>query len=177
MSAAAYYDSQQAAPLAGVPGSAREAAQVLGTGLVQVIVTSIEERLFYIFLNGVLIPGESVDSFLLQVQNPSPTQPEQVISAQVCYYNQALLGGARSLTVQQLFPCTVDVLLPGKRVTVTNEVRNDPARTWVSLGLCPDGRQHELVHGVQALQFLIDAELGIVCTITWQQGDVEDLTL
>ncbi len=152
--------------------AAETVAKIGGGGLVQVIVTSLAPLTFYVFLNDHEVPQTDVESISISIEAPADGLSKIVVRATL---NRFLIDvtGARTQQHTELFPCTIEVVALGRRLSVTCLNPNSVDGLWVSLGLKADGTGSDL-SGVQSLRFLLTEGL-LDAKLTWTDGTSEDL--
>jgi hypothetical protein len=129
--------------------------------LTQVIVTGDSIDDLNVFLGGKLILPGQVESLALSID-----APKSQITAQLSWKDN---GQPRSAS---LFPGTVDIVVQGKRLTVTS-VDGSLDGLWVSLGMAEDGTSTELT-GVESLRVLLSP--GLTDTkLLWHDGKEETI--
>lgn len=153
------------------PGAA-DVARIQGGGLVQIVITSASPLNYYLFLNDRAVPQEDVESLTISIDAPGPDNPTGGIYATLAY--RALqVTGEKVMQRIALFPCTIEIVGMGRRISVTAMHANSLEGLWVTLGLKPDGTGAELT-GLRALRVLITD--GIVdAKLTWEDGETEDI--
>lgn len=151
---------------------AADIAKLQGGGLVQVIVTHLSPPEFYLFLNDTYVPQMEVDSLSLSVESPTRDNLGGVVRATLARYVTDVTG-RRNLQRTELFPCTLEIVGLGRRISVTATQYDSVEGMWISLGLRPDGTSAD-IQGAQALRVLI-GEGFVDAKLTWIDGEVEDL--
>lgn len=159
-------------PVAPMRPRAADVAQIQGGGLVQVVVTHLSPPEFYLFLNDVFVPQLEVDSLSLCVEAPTRDNLGGVVRATLARYITDV-SGRRSLQRTELFPCTLEIVGLGRRISVTATQFDSVEGMWISLGLRADGTSAD-IQGAQALRVLI-GEGFVDAKLTWMDGEVEDL--
>ena len=152
--------------------TACDAAQILGGGLVQIIVTHAQPLEFYLFLNDKYVPQSDIESFSLSIETPADQNFGGVVRATLALYAHAV-GGQRVQQRTELFPSTIEIIALNRRVSVTATNPDSVEGLWISLGLRTDGTGRDL-EGVQALRILI-SEGFLDAKLTWSDGVVEDI--
>jgi hypothetical protein len=151
---------------------AADAAQILGGGLVQIIVTHTQPLEFYLFLNDKYVPQTDIESFSLSIETPAERNFGGVVRATLALYAQAV-SGQRVQQRTELFPSTIEIVALNRRISVTATKPDSVEGLWISLGLRTDGTGRDL-EGVQALRILISDGF-LDAKLTWTDGAVEDL--
>jgi hypothetical protein len=151
---------------------AADVAKIQGGGLVQLIITDVQPLAFHLFLNEVYVPQEMVESFSLSIEAPASTALGGVVRATLARFVDAVTG-QRQLQRTELFPCTIEVIALGRRLSVTALQADSLDGLWLSLGLRPDGTSAEL-QGLASLRILI-MEGFVNAKLTWNDGDVEEI--
>ncbi len=159
-------------PQTPVRPAAAERAQILGGGLVQIIVTSLMPFTYYIFLNQLALPQEDIESFSLSIEAPGNDNGQQIVRATLARYVRNV-AGERILQHYELFPCTIELVALGRRLQITCSHPDSLDGLWISLGLKEDGSTAE-VSGARALRLLITEGI-LDAKLTWEDGEVEDL--
>lgn len=151
---------------------AADAARIQGGGLVQVIITSLSPLNFYLFLNDKEVSQMDVESLTLSIDAPGPDNPMGGIYSTLAF-RAAQVTGEKVMQRIALFPCTVEIVGVGRRISITAMNAESLDGLWVTLGLKPDGTGAELT-GLRAVRILITD--GIVdAKLTWEDGETEDL--
>jgi hypothetical protein len=151
---------------------AADVARILGGGLVQVIITSIQPLTFYLFLNDKPISQMDVESLTLSIDAPGSENPMGGIYATLAF-QATNVTGEKAIQSISLFPSTIEIVGAGRRISVTAKNAESIEDMWVDLGLNPDGTGNE-VKGLRSLRVLITD--GIVdAKLTWEDGETEDL--
>ncbi len=151
---------------------AAEVAHIEGGGLVQLIITDVRPIAFYLFLNDVYVPQERVESFSLSIEAPSKEALGGIVRATLARSVDTVAGKAE-LQRSELFPCTLEIIALGRRLSVTASQPDSVDGLWVSLGLRADGTSAE-VQGLAALRVLV-MEGFVDAKLTWNDGEVEDI--
>ncbi len=152
--------------------AASEVAKIAGGGLVQVIVTSLSPLTFYLFLNDQAIPQTDVESLSISIETPTETLSPTIVRATLSRY-MVNVTGDRVQQRTELFPCTIEVVALGRRLSITCVNPNSVDNLWVSIGLKADGTGSDL-SGVQSVRFLLTDGL-LDAKLTWTDGTAEDL--
>jgi hypothetical protein len=153
--------------------AASEVARLAGGGLVQVVVTGLDPMEFFLFLNDRAVAQTDVESLLVTIEVPESGNLEQgTASATLSQFVKAVTGERSSQTVE-LFPCTLELVALGRRITVTCSQPNSLEGVWIGLGLKPDGSSAE-VTGARSLRILL-ADGILDAHLTWMDGETEDL--
>jgi hypothetical protein len=147
-------------------------ARLQGGGLVQVIVTSLNPTTFFVFLNDKDVPQHDVESLSIAIEAPESDSPPAVARATLSQYVRTV-SAERSLQSTELFPCTLEIVALGRRITLTCLHVDSLEGLWISLGLKPDGSSAEL-SGAKALQILLTEEI-LTAKLTWMDGQSEEL--
>lgn len=151
---------------------ASEIAHIEGGGLVQLIITDVKPTAFYLFLNDLYVPQERVESFSLSIEAPSQQALGGIVRATLARYVDTV-AGRTELQRSELFPCTLEIVALGRRLSVTATQPDSVEGLWVNLGLRADGTSAE-VQGLSALRILV-MEGFIDAKLTWSDGEVEDI--
>ena len=163
---------RQQPPALPTQPTAADRAQILGGGLVQLIITKGDPLEFFLFLNERYVPKEEVESLLVHLQvGTSPLSRDEVQAGLTRYVNT--VAGDRVKQHHDLFPSTVEVVAKGRRISITCQEAGSLEGAWIELGLKPDGTGSQLT-GVQSLQILLGEGL-LHGRLTWMDGGVEDL--
>ncbi|HZP84063.1 MAG TPA: hypothetical protein VFB21_20650 [Chthonomonadaceae bacterium] len=149
---------------------ASDVARIQGGGLVQVIVTSVMPMTFSVFLNDQAVPEMDVESLSIAIQTPETG--EGVVRATLARYVTNVTG-QKTLQHTELFPCTLELVALGRRLSMTATQPNSLDGLWIDLGLKPDGTANEL-SGLSALRVLLTHEI-LDAKITWTDGETEDV--
>ena len=151
---------------------AADIARIQGGGLVQVVITNLVPLNFYLFLNDKEVSQMDVESLTLSIDAPSSDNPTGGIYATLAY-RAPQVTGEKAMQRISLFPCTIEIVGVGRRISVTAMNANSLENLWVTLGLKADGTGSDLT-GLRAVRVLITD--GIVdAKLTWEDGETEDL--
>lgn len=148
-----------------------EVARIGGGGLVQIVVTDLEPVMFYLFLNGQLVPQQEVESVAVVIDCGSETEPPTVRATLTRYITT--VTGARGQAPQELFPCVLEIVALGRRLSITCPEAGSLDGLWISVGMRPDGTAVELT-GLQSLQVVL-ADGVLAARLTWTDGVSEAL--
>jgi len=150
---------------------AGDLARIEGGGLVQIIVTELQPLTYYLFLNDRPVSEMDVESLSIAIEAPddgsSPT-----VRATLARTVTAVTG-ERTQQRSELFPCTLELVALGRRLSITSLNPNSLDNLWISLGLRADGTSNEL-NGLKALRVLIGEGI-LDAKLTWMDGETEDL--
>jgi len=152
--------------------SAAELAEIEGGGLVQVIVTNLRPLTFSLFLNDTEVPQIDVDSLSISIEVPTDGGSSPIVRATLFRYVTSVTG-SKTQQHTELFPCTIEVVALGRRLSITCMNLNSLDGLWVSLGLKADGTTNDLT-GLQSARFLLSQEI-LDAKITYEDGVSEDL--
>lgn len=148
-------------------------ATIEGGGLVQLIVSELHPLTFFLFLNEKAVPEMDVESLSIDIETPTAANGNTtVVRATLARYVNGVTG-TRSQQRQELFPCTLEIIALGKRISITAMNADSTEGLWISLGLKPDGESNEL-HGLSTFRFLLNEGL-LDAKISWEDGTTEDL--
>lgn len=155
------------------PPPAAETARIQGGGLVHLLVSGVDPLLFHLFLNGKPVPQGEVESLLVSIEAP-PDDASAGPTAR-CTLNRyvADVAGDTGLQQQELFPCTVEIIVRGRRIGISCPERDSLDGLWISLGLRPDGSGNE-ISGARALRFFLSDGI-LDARLTWVDGETESL--
>ncbi|HZT43997.1 MAG TPA: hypothetical protein VFA07_17660 [Chthonomonadaceae bacterium] len=151
---------------------AHERARIQGGGLVQLIVTSLNPMTFYLFLNDQAVEQTDVESLSIDIEAPTPTEPNGLLRATLSRYGTDVTG-TRSLQRTELFPCVLEIVALKRRINLCCSDPNSLQSTWVDLGLKPNGEAYQL-GGLQTFRFLLTEGI-LDAKVTWEDGQTEDL--
>jgi hypothetical protein len=144
-----------------------------GGGLVQVIVTSISPLVYYLFLNDRHVPQLDIESLSISIEAPDEHErTPTVVRATLALYVDVVSGG-RTLQRMELFPCSIEIIAAGRRLSITAMNRDSIDGLWINLGLKPDGTSSDLT-GLKSLRFLLTEGI-FDAKLTWVEGDTEDV--
>ena len=154
--------------------AAADVARIEGGGLVQVIVTQLRPLTFFLFLNDTEVPQIDIDSLSVSVEIPADGVSSPTVRATLYRYVSAVTGD-KTQQHTELFPCTIEVVALGRRLSITcmNPNSTDGLGVWVSLGLRADGTGSDLT-GLQSVRFLLNQDL-LDAQLTWEDGVSENL--
>lgn len=151
--------------------AASDVARLQGGGLVTLILTRLDPLAFFLFLNDTAVPQEDVETFLLTIEADDAEGTSGTVGATLDRFTNTVAG--RQLQQYQLFPCTIEILARGRRMTVTAARPDSLDGVWINLGLRPDGSASE-VSGAKALKVLLTEGI-FDAKLTWMDGETEDL--
>ncbi|MCW3100916.1 MAG: hypothetical protein JWL77_6534 [Chthonomonadaceae bacterium] len=151
--------------------AAADVARIEGGGLVQVIVTRLSPLTFFLFLNDQEVSQIDVDSLSIDVEVPVGGS-DPIVRATLYRYVTGVTGG-KTQQHQELFPCTIEVIALGRRLSITCMNPNSLDGLWVTVGLRPDGTGSDLT-GLQSVRLLLSQDL-LDAKITWEDGESENL--
>src|SRR5689334_14627823 len=97
---------------------AADVARIQGGGLVQVIITSVQPLIFYLFLNDKAVSQMDVDSLTLSIDAPSEEIPSGGVYATLVFRATNVTGEKTAQSIS-LFPSTIEIVGAGRRITVT----------------------------------------------------------
>ncbi len=142
-------------------------AQLIGGGLVQLIVSNFDPLETFLFLNGSHVAPQDLESLTIVIDG-GETEP-----ACSCILSRYEVGvdGKRQTQAQNLFPCTVEIVAMQRRIRVSAEVADNPESAVVSLGLLADGTDRP-ISGAAGFRFVLSDGL-LDCKITWNDGTSE----
>lgn len=151
--------------------AASEVARIGGGGLVQIVVTDLAPVVYYLFLNGQLAPQGDIESLAVLIDCGSE-EVAPTVRATLTRYIKTVTG-ARGQAPQELFPCVLELVAAGRRLSVTCPQAGSLNGLWIALGMRPDGSAAEL-SGLQSLRLiladgLLDAKIG------WMDGTTEEI--
>ena len=152
---------------------AGDVAKIQGGGLVQVIVTQAAPLEYHVFLNERYVPPTDLLGLSVTIEAPpenSPVQP--VVRATLSRYVTNVTG-ERTAQRTELFPCTLEIIALGRRISVNCTRPDSLDGLWIDLGLKPDGSGSE-VSGAQTLNILLEDGL-LDAKLTWTDGTTDDL--
>ncbi|MBI2301199.1 MAG: hypothetical protein HYU66_20005 [Armatimonadetes bacterium] len=150
--------------------SAADNARIRGGGLVQVVVTAQNPLTFSIFLNDKPVPQVAVDNLLITIEAPGDEEPNGVVEATLTQQVRKV-SGENVMEALQLFPCTVEIVALGRRMSVTCREAGQLDGVWIDLGLKPDGTGLE-VSGARKLEVVLTQDL-LDAQLTWEDGTTE----
>lgn len=151
---------------------ASDEARIEGGGLVQVVVTNTTPMAFFLFLNDRIVPQEDVESLSLYVAANDPAHAGPVVRATLARYVTSVTG-ERSVQRMELFPCTLELVALGRRISVTCTNADSLEGLWISLGLKADGTGYEL-NRLESFTVLLSADL-LDARLVWEDGIAEVL--
>jgi len=151
--------------------AAHEVAKIQGGGLVQVIVTSLTPMTYYLFLNDQAVSQMDIESLSVSIEAPEGTG-NGIVRATLSRY-VGTVTGQKTLQRTELFPCTLEIVALGRRISVTCMRPDSLEGCWISLGLAPDGTGSDIT-GAKALRFLLTEGI-LDAKLTWEDGQTEDL--
>ncbi len=154
------------------PPPASDAARIMGGGLVQVIVTSASPLEYHVFLNDRYVSQVELDSLSASLEGPSDLLPNGVVRGTLSRHVGSVSGG-NSQERTELFPCTLEIIAVGRRLSITTTQPNSLEGAFINLGLKSDGSSNEL-NGVKALRVLIGDGI-LDAKITWVDDVTEDV--
>jgi len=152
--------------------AASDLARIEGGGLVQIVVTNLSPLTYFLFLNDEPVAQMDVDNLQVYIDAPDGAGDSGTVRATLAR-NVPAVTGQRSLERVELFPCTLEVVAVGRRISITCMKPNSFDGLWLSLGLKPDGTGNEL-SGLKALNLLLTGDL-LSAGLTWADGRTEDL--
>jgi hypothetical protein len=152
---------------------ASDAARIQGGGLVQVIVTSLSPLTYSLFLNDRSVAEMDVESLSVAIEMPDDGSPGgAVVRATLSRYVTAVTG-EKTQQRSELFPCTLELVALGRRISITAMNPDTLENLWIDLGLKADGTSNE-VKGAKALRILLGEGI-LDAKLTWEDGETEDL--
>jgi hypothetical protein len=151
---------------------AAEVARIQGGGLVQVIVTSLRPLNFSLFLNDQAVPQIEVESLSIDIESPEENASGTIVRATLARYGKSVTGES-TLVRTELFPCTLEIVALGRRLSMTCTNPDSLEGLWIDLGLKPSGESNP-VNGARALRFLLTEGI-LDAKLTWVDGETEDL--
>ena len=149
---------------------AADLAGIEGGGLAQIIVTSLAPMEFYLFLNDKLVQSIDIESLSIAIETDVGSQ--LVLHATLNRFVKDSIGGMTQQRTE-LFPCTLELVAMGRRLSITC---SDPESTdglWISLGLRGDGTGRDL-EGLKALRVLLSHEF-LDAQVTWLDDTKESI--
>jgi len=152
--------------------SASVAAQIVGGGLVQLIVTNEAPLTFYLFLNDTTIAQEDFDSLSIDIEMPTDADSSPLVRATLARYVVDVTG-SRTLQRTELFPCTIEIVARGRRISLTATRADSLDGLWIDLGMRADGTGN-VVNGATAMRFLLNEQI-LDARLTTADGGPEDL--
>lgn len=153
--------------------SAAEVARIQGGGLVQLIVTSLVPLNYYLFLNDQSVAQSDVESFSLSIEAPNDSSfGDTIVRCTLSRYVRTVTG-EQTQQRTELFPCTLEIIALGRRISITCLNSDSLDGLWISLGLKADGTSAEL-SGVRSVRFLLTEGI-LDAKLTWVDGETEDL--
>lgn len=147
-------------------------AEIIGGGLVQVIVTDHNPISFSMFLNTLAISEYDVDSLNIDIVAPGDGTGSTIVRATLASY-VTNVASQRVLEHRELFPCTIEVIALDRRISISCLRKDSTDGLWINVGLKADGDSHEL-RGLQEFRFLLSHDL-LDARVTWVDGETEDL--
>lgn len=152
--------------------SAADTAKIRGGGLVQVIVTDQNPLTFAIYLNEKPVPQAAVDNLLITIETPGDDEPNGLVAATLTQQVRKVTGET-AMEAADLFPCTVEIVARGRRMSVTCREAGQLEGVWIDLGLKPDGSGYE-VSGARKLEVVLTQDL-LDARLTWEDGRTEPI--
>lgn len=160
-------------PAAPQRKAAADVARIQGGGLVQVIVTSLVPMNYYLFLNDQPVSQMDIESLNISIETPEATGTgTPIVRATLTRYVKTVTG-ERVQQSAELFPCTLEIVALGRRLSLTCTEDDSLEGLWIDLGLNPNGTGNELT-GVRSLRFLVSEDF-LDAKLTWEDGETEDL--
>lgn len=150
--------------------SASDAARITGGGLVHLFVSETDPVTFHLFLNEEYVPQETVESLSVYVECPEMTPP--TVRATLARYVKNVTGQVE-LQRQELFPCTIEMVAKGRRISITCLHLDSVDGLWVCIGMKPEGDGNEL-SGLRNINLLVNSSL-VHASLEWSEGGKEDL--
>jgi hypothetical protein len=151
---------------------AQERAKIQGGGLVHLIVTNLSPMTFYVFLNDQAVEQTDVESLSIDIEAPTPAEPNGVLRATLARYVSTVTG-ERTLQRTELFPGVLEIIALKRRINLACADPGSLESTWVDLGLKPNGEAYQL-GGLQTFRFLLTDGI-LDAKVTWEDGQTEDL--
>jgi hypothetical protein len=153
--------------------AASDQARIQGGGLVQVIVTNLAPLTFSLFLNDRSVPQLDIESLSVFIEAPEADSLDTTIVRATLSRYVTNVTGEKTLQRNELFPCTLEIVALGRRLSITCTNPDSTDGLWIDLGLKPDGTSNE-VSDARTLRFLLQEGL-LDAKLTWRNGDEEDL--
>jgi len=152
--------------------AAADVARIEGGGLAQVIITSFSPITFFFFLNDKTVPQMDVESLEVNIDVAADGEGDTIVRAGLSRYAKSVTG-EQSTQYMNLFPCTLEVVASGRRISITAANADSVEDLYVSLGLRPDGTSTDL-EGLKSVHIMVTNVL-IDAKLTWMDGQTEDL--
>jgi hypothetical protein len=152
--------------------AAGELARIEGGGLVQAVVTHFAPLTYFLFLNNEPVDQMDVESLQVYISTPDGAGDSGTVRATLARYVTNVTG-QKSMERVELFPCTLEMVAAGRRISITAMRADSFDGLWVTLGLKPDGTGNEL-SGLKSLNLLLTGDL-LSASLTWEDGHTEDL--
>ena len=149
---------------------ATELARIEGGGLVQIIVTSLAPMDFFLFLNDKLVHTMDIESLSISIE--AAESSELILHATL---NRFVKDGLGQMGQQrnELFPCTLELIAMGRRLSITCSNPDSTDGLWISLGLCADGTGRDL-QSLKGLRVLLSHEF-LDAKVYWLDGTEESI--
>lgn len=160
-------------PSAPAAPDAAEQARIEGGGLVQIIVTELAPLTYYLFLNEKYVPDVEIESLSVALEAPEPNSGDRPIVRATLARHVMAVSGQPSVQRTELFPCTLEVVAVGRRLSITCMNVDSLDGAWINLGLKADGTSDE-VSGARKLSVLLSDGL-LDARITWDDGTTQNL--
>jgi hypothetical protein len=152
--------------------AAADVARIEGGGLVQIIVTSFSPITFYFFLNDKTVSQMDVESLEVNIDVAAEGEGDTVVRAGLSRYAKSITG-EQTTQYTNLFPCTLEIVALGRRISITAANADSVENLFVSLGLRPDGASTDL-EGLKSVHIMVTNVL-IDAKLTWADGQTEDI--
>jgi hypothetical protein len=149
---------------------AAEVAKILGGGLVQVIVTGTTPIEAFVFLNGTPVDPADFGGLFVEIDASNVDSP--ILQAFLTRTVETV-AGTRDTQRLPIFPCSLDLVVKGKRIQVDCPNANSLDGLTILLGVKPDGSSTE-VQGARTMRIVIESDV-LDAHLTWTDGAEEDL--
>lgn len=154
--------------------AAAEVAKIAGT-LTHVLVVNNAVDGINIFVNAEPVLTGSLESLSIEIIAPKDDRDAGTLAAILSRY-ETDASGARTQRAVALFPGTVEVVTPRRRLVVTCQQPGAFDGLWLGLGMAADGTSTELT-GVQSLRVVVTPGL-LDAKLTWSEDNTtEDILL
>ena len=152
--------------------AAADVARIEGN-LTHVLVASNEPDGINLFLNAVPVSTGEIESLSIEIIAPESNRDPGTLTGILARYTTGA-DGNRTQQAVALFPGTVELISPDRRLTVTCMTPGVFDGLWLGLGLKADGTSSELT-GVQSLRVLVTPDL-FDAKLTWSEdGTTEEI--
>lgn len=143
----------------------KDVARVTGT-LTHVLIESTDADGLHVFVNAVPVLTGSIESVSVSVVAPVSENDSGTLTAILSRYATGA-DGTRTQTATALFPGTLEIVTPERRLTLTCQEAGSFAGLWLGIGLAADGTATELT-GVQSLHVVITPGI-LDAQLTWSE--------